>query len=67
MFLTVIKSIFADKKAIFFVVIVFKKNIIVNWFIKNINSILLSNRHKLLKNSKWILIQDLKNNQFLPK
>jgi hypothetical protein len=36
MFLTVIKSIFADKKAILFIVIVLKKNIIVNWFTKNI-------------------------------
>jgi hypothetical protein len=36
MFLTVIKSISADKKAIFSVIIVPKKNIIVNWFIKNI-------------------------------
>jgi hypothetical protein len=36
MFLTVIKSIFADKKAISFVIIVLKKNIIVNWFAKNI-------------------------------
>jgi hypothetical protein len=37
-FLTVIKSISADKKAISFVVIVLKKNIIVNWFAENITS-----------------------------
>jgi hypothetical protein len=36
MSLTVIKSIFVDKKAISFVVIVLKKNIIVNWFAENI-------------------------------
>jgi hypothetical protein len=36
MFLTVIKTIFINKKAISFIVIVLKKNIIVNWFIKNI-------------------------------
>jgi hypothetical protein len=36
MFLTVIKSIFADKKAISFIVIVLRKNIIVNWFAENI-------------------------------
>jgi hypothetical protein len=36
MFLTVIKSISADKKAIPSVVIVLKKNIIINWFAKNI-------------------------------
>jgi hypothetical protein len=36
MFLIVIKSISTNKKAIPFVVIVLKKNIIVNWFIKNI-------------------------------
>jgi hypothetical protein len=36
MFLTVIKSIFVDKKAISLVIIVLKKNIIVNWFVKNI-------------------------------
>jgi hypothetical protein len=36
MFLTVIKSISADKKAISLVIIVLRKNIIVNWFIKNI-------------------------------
>jgi hypothetical protein len=35
MFLTVIKSIFANKKAISFVVIVLRKNIIINWFIEN--------------------------------
>jgi hypothetical protein len=35
MFLTVIESIFADKKAISFIVIVPKKNIIVNWFVEN--------------------------------
>jgi hypothetical protein len=38
MFLTIIKSISANKKAIFFIVIVLKKNIIVNWFIENITS-----------------------------
>jgi hypothetical protein len=36
MFLTVIKSISADKKAISLVIIILKKNIIVNWFTKNI-------------------------------
>jgi hypothetical protein len=36
MFLTVIKSISADRKAISFVVIVLRKNIIVNWFAENI-------------------------------
>jgi hypothetical protein len=36
MSLTVIESISADRKAIFSVVIVLKKNIIVNWFAKNI-------------------------------
>jgi hypothetical protein len=36
MFLTIIKSISADKKAISPVVIVPRKNIIVNWFAKNI-------------------------------
>jgi hypothetical protein len=36
MSLTVIKSISADKKAIPSVVIVPKKNIIVNWFTENI-------------------------------
>jgi hypothetical protein len=36
MFLTVIESISADRKAILFVVIVLKKNIIVNWFAENI-------------------------------
>jgi hypothetical protein len=36
MFLTVIESISADKKAISFVVIVPRKNIIVNWFTENI-------------------------------
>jgi hypothetical protein len=36
MFLTIIKSISVDRKAIFPVVIVLKKNIIVNWFTKNI-------------------------------
>jgi hypothetical protein len=36
MFLTVIESISADRKAISSVVIVLKKNIIVNWFAENI-------------------------------
>jgi hypothetical protein len=36
MSLTVIKSIFADRKAIPSIVIVPKKNIIINWFIENI-------------------------------
>jgi hypothetical protein len=36
MSLTVIKSISADRKAISLVVIVLKKNIIVNWFTENI-------------------------------
>jgi hypothetical protein len=36
MSLTVIKSISADRKAISLVVIVPRKNIIVNWFAKNI-------------------------------
>jgi hypothetical protein len=35
MSLTVIKSISADKKAIFSIVIILRKNIIVNWFIEN--------------------------------
>jgi hypothetical protein len=35
-FLTVIKNIFANKKAIPSIIIVPKKNIIVNWFAKNI-------------------------------
>jgi hypothetical protein len=34
-FLTVIKSIFTNKKAIPFIVIVPRKNIIVNWFVEN--------------------------------
>jgi hypothetical protein len=38
MFLTIIKNIFIDKKAISLIIIVLKKNIIVNWFIKNITS-----------------------------
>jgi hypothetical protein len=36
MFLTIIKSISANRKAIPLVVIVFRKNIIVNWFVENI-------------------------------
>jgi hypothetical protein len=36
MFLTVIESISADKKAISLIVIVPRKNIIVNWFAENI-------------------------------
>jgi hypothetical protein len=36
MSLTVIESISVDRKAIFFIVIVPKKNIMVNWFVKNI-------------------------------
>jgi hypothetical protein len=36
MFLTVIKSISANKKAILLIIIVPGKNIIVNWFAKNI-------------------------------
>jgi hypothetical protein len=36
MSLTVIKSISANRKAISLVVIVLKKNIIVNWFTENI-------------------------------
>jgi hypothetical protein len=36
MFLTVIESISADRKAISSVVIISKKNIMVNWFIENI-------------------------------
>jgi hypothetical protein len=36
MFLTVIKSISADKKAISLIIIVPKKNIIINWFTENI-------------------------------
>jgi hypothetical protein len=36
MSLTVIKSISVDKKAILFVIIVLKKNIIINWFTENI-------------------------------
>jgi hypothetical protein len=36
MSLTIIESISADRKAILFVVIVLRKNIIVNWFTENI-------------------------------
>jgi hypothetical protein len=36
MSLTVIKSISANKKAIPSIIIILRKNIIVNWFIKNI-------------------------------
>jgi hypothetical protein len=36
MFLTVIKNIFVNKKAIPFIVIVLRKSIIVNWFAENI-------------------------------
>jgi hypothetical protein len=35
MFLTVIKSISVDKKAISFIVIILRKNIMVNWFAEN--------------------------------
>jgi hypothetical protein len=36
MSLTVIKSISADRKVIFSIVIILRKNIIVNWFTENI-------------------------------
>jgi hypothetical protein len=49
MFLTVIKSMLANKIAILFIIIVLKRNIIVNWFIKNI----ISHKQIIVSNSGY--------------